>query len=83
MAAIGYVRISSVDQNPDRQIEAIGDVDKLFIDRASGKDTHRPQLEALRAYVRDGSDDVVKVMIASPAPHKTYLLSSRSSSPRA
>lgn len=61
MATIGYVRVSSADQNPDRQIEAIGAVDKLFIDRASGKDTHRPQLEALRAYVRDGSDDVVKV----------------------
>lgn len=61
MATIGYVRVSSVDQNPDRQIEAIGTVDKLFMDRASGKDTHRPQLEALRAYVRDGSDDVVKV----------------------
>ena len=61
MAIIGYVRVSSVDQNPDRQIEAIGAVDKLFVDRASGKDIHRPQLEALRAYVRDGSDDVVKV----------------------
>ena len=31
------------------------------MDYASGKDTHRPQLDALRAYVRDGSDDVVKV----------------------
>lgn len=61
MATIGYVRVSTVDQNPDRQIEAIGDVDKLFVDRASGKDTHRPQLDALRAYVRDSSDDVVRV----------------------
>lgn len=61
MATIGYVRVSAVDQNPDRQIEAIGDVDKLFVDRASGKDTHRPQLDALRAYVRDGSNDVVRV----------------------
>lgn len=61
MATIGYVRVSTADQNPDRQIEAIGTVDKLFVDHASGKDTHRPQLDALRAYVRDGSDDVVKV----------------------
>lgn len=61
MAAIGYVRVSTVDQNPGQQIEAIGTIDKLFINRASGKDTHRPQLEALHAYVRDGSDDVVKV----------------------
>lgn len=61
MVLIGYVRVSTTDQNPDRQIDAIGEVDKLFVDYASGKDTHRPQLDALRAYVRDGSDDVVKV----------------------
>ena len=61
MVPIGYVRVSTTDQNPDRQIDAIGEVDKLFVDYASGKDTHRPQLDALRAYVRDGSDDVVKV----------------------
>lgn len=61
MATIGYVRVSTVDQNSGQQIEAIGTIDKLFIDRASGKDTHRPQLETLRAYVRDGSDDAVKV----------------------
>jgi len=61
MVLIGYVRVSTTDQNPDRQIDAIGEVEKLFVDYASGKDTHRPQLDALRAYVRDGSDDVVKV----------------------
>lgn len=61
MMIIGYVRVSFVDQNPGRQIEAIGTVDKLFMDHASGKDSRRPQLEALRAYVRNGSDDVVKV----------------------
>jgi len=61
MVLIGYVRVSTTDQNPDRQIDAIGEVDKLFVDYASGKDTRRPQLDALRAYVRDGSDDVVKV----------------------
>ena len=61
MALIGYVRVSTVDQNLDRQIEAIGEVDKLFVDRASGKDTHRPQLDALRAYVREGSNDIVRV----------------------
>lgn len=61
MVLIGYVRVSTTDQNPDRQIDAIGEVDKLFVDYASGKGTHRPQLDALRAYVRDGSDDVVKV----------------------
>lgn len=61
MALIGYVRVSAADQNPGRQIEAIGEVDRLFVDHASGKDAHRPQLDALRAYVRDGSSDVVRV----------------------
>ncbi|OTA25515.1 transposase [Alloscardovia macacae] len=61
MAVIGYARVNSVDQNLDRQIEAIGEVDRLFVDKSSGKDAQRPQLDALRAYVREGSNDVVKV----------------------
>ena len=61
MARIGYARVSTVDQNLDRQIEAIGEVERLFVDKSSGKDTHRPQLETLRAYVREGSNDVVRV----------------------
>lgn len=61
MAVIGYVRVSSLDQNLDRQIDAIGEVDRLFVDRSSCKDTHRPQLDALRAYVREGSEDIVRV----------------------
>ncbi len=47
---IGYVRVSSFDQNPERQLEHV-EVDKVFIDQASGKDTQRPQLDALRAFV--------------------------------
>ncbi|WP_314609068.1 recombinase family protein [Rothia mucilaginosa] len=42
-------------------MEAIGEVDKLFVDRASGKDTYHPQLDALCAYVREGSNDIVRV----------------------
>ena len=43
---IGYVRVSSYDQNPERQLEQT-QVGKLFTDKASGKDTQRPQLEAM------------------------------------
>lgn len=50
---IGYVRVSSFDQNPERQLEHV-EVDKVFTDRASGKDAQRPQLDALRAFVREG-----------------------------
>ncbi|MEF8715303.1 MAG: recombinase family protein [Accumulibacter sp.] len=58
---IGYVRVSSVDQNSERQLEAV-QVDRVFTDKASGKDTHRPQLETLLAFVRDGDTVVVHSM---------------------
>ncbi|MCV9186374.1 recombinase family protein, partial [Escherichia coli] len=38
---IGYVRVSSFDQNPERQLEQT-QVSKVFTDKASGKDTQRP-----------------------------------------
>ncbi len=55
---IGYVRVSTADQNPERQLEGI-EVDKKFTDYASGGCANRPQLKALIDYVRD--DDVVIV----------------------
>jgi DNA invertase Pin-like site-specific DNA recombinase len=55
---IGYVRVSSFDQNTDRQLEGI-QTDKLFVDKASGKSTDRPQLAALLNYIRDGDILVV------------------------
>ena len=58
---IGYVRVSSIDQNADRQLEHLG-ADKLFTDKASGKDTNRPQLQALLAYAREGDTIVVHSM---------------------
>lgn len=50
---IGYVRVSSVDQNTGRQLEGIA-LDKVFTDKASGKSRQRPQLEACLEYLRDG-----------------------------
>ncbi len=58
---IGYVRVSSFDQNPERQLEHV-EVDKVFTDKASGKDTQRSQLEALLAFVREGDAVVVHSM---------------------
>jgi DNA invertase Pin-like site-specific DNA recombinase len=55
---IGYVRVSTFDQNPERQLDTIP-VDRTFIDKASGKDATRPQLEALLSFVR--ADDTVVV----------------------
>ncbi|MGJ7496321.1 recombinase family protein [Variovorax sp. RT4R15] len=51
---IGYVRVSSVDQNDARQLDGVA-LDRVFTDKASGKDTDRPQLKALREVVlREG-----------------------------
>ncbi|MGL5784041.1 MAG: recombinase family protein, partial [Alphaproteobacteria bacterium] len=58
---IGYIRVSSADQNPTRQL-ADQRLDKVFTDHASGKDSHRPQLRALLDYVRDGDIVVVHSM---------------------
>lgn len=58
---IGYIRVSTLDQNPDRQLEGV-QVSKVFIDKASGKDTQRPQLDALLGYVREGDTLVVHSM---------------------
>jgi len=58
---IGYVRVSSHDQNLDRQLEGV-ELDRIFIDKASGKDTQRPQLEAMLAFVREGDTVVTHSM---------------------
>jgi DNA invertase Pin-like site-specific DNA recombinase len=56
---VGYVRVSSVGQNPERQIEALAGCERLFTDRLSGKNTERPALTELLGYVREG--DTVRV----------------------
>ncbi len=58
---IGYIRVSTLDQHVERQLEGI-EVDKTFIDKASGKDTKRPQLELLMSFVRTGDTVVVHSM---------------------
>lgn len=58
---IGYIRVSHFEQNPERQLEGIR-LHKKFIDKASGKNTVRPQLEALLDYAREGDTIVVHSM---------------------
>ena len=56
MSKIGYIRVSSVDQNTDRQEVALKElkVDKIFIEKLSGKNTNRPELHRMLDYVREG-----------------------------
>jgi len=53
MAILGYKRVSTTDQNTDRQLLDIK-LDKSFVDYASGSNTHRPQLEDLMLFAREG-----------------------------
>lgn len=56
MANVGYVRVSTVDQNEARQVEALKkhNIEKWFTEKVSGKDTNRPQLQLMLDYVREG-----------------------------
>jgi DNA invertase Pin-like site-specific DNA recombinase len=58
---VGYVRVSTYDQNAERQLEDV-QLDRVFTDKASGKDAKREQLEELLDYVRDGDTVVVHSM---------------------
>ncbi|WP_297397045.1 recombinase family protein [Acidiferrobacter sp.] len=58
---IRYVRVSTFEQNPRRQLEHV-QADRTFTDMASGKDARRPQLEALLAFAREGDTVVVHSM---------------------
>ena len=58
---IGYVRVSTVDQNAARQLEGVV-VERTFTDKASGKDVKRPQLEAMLAFAREGDTIVCHSM---------------------
>jgi DNA invertase Pin-like site-specific DNA recombinase len=58
---IGYIRVSSLDQHEERQLEGI-ELAKTFRDKASGKDTKRPQLDLLLDFVRSGDTVVVHSM---------------------
>ena len=58
---VAYVRVSIVEQNEARQREALKEyvIDRWFIEKASGKDTKRPELQAMLDYIRE--DDTVYV----------------------
>lgn len=60
---IAYIRVSSIDQNEERQIKAFEDmdikIDKFYIDKVSGKSLERPKLKELLDYIR--TDDVLYI----------------------
>ena len=58
---VGYQRVSTLDQNVERQLEGV-ELDRVFTDKASGKDTKRPQLQAALDYLREGDELFVHSM---------------------
>jgi DNA invertase Pin-like site-specific DNA recombinase len=56
MALIGYARVSTTDQNPDAQHDALtaAGCDRIFTDKASGKLARRPQLDRALEFLRRG-----------------------------
>ena len=59
---VGYVRVSTVDQNTGRQevlMKELG-VDKIYVDKQSGKNKERPQLQEMLNFVREGDTLVVE-----------------------
>ena len=59
---VGYVRVSTADQNTARQLDGIELDREPFTDKASGKDANRPGLVELLGYVRDGDELVTHSM---------------------
>jgi DNA invertase Pin-like site-specific DNA recombinase len=58
---VRYTRVSTLDQNTSRQLDD-AQLDRVFTDSASGRDTTRPQLQAMLAFVRDGDTVIVHSM---------------------
>lgn len=59
---VGYVRVSTAEQNEARQDVAMQEqgIEKMFLDKQSGKNADRPQLQAMLAYIREGDCVVVE-----------------------
>lgn len=58
---IGYKRVSTFDQNDERQLAGL-ELDRIFIDKASGKDTNRPQFLEMMRFAREGDRIIVHSM---------------------
>ena len=59
---VGYVRISTAEQNTARQDESLklSGVEKVYTDKLSGKDTARPELQKMMEFVREGDSVTVE-----------------------
>ncbi len=72
---IGYARVSTQEQNESRQTEAFANmgIEKVYLDKQSGKNANRPQLAEMLAYIREG-DVVIAESISRLARNTKDLL---------
>ena len=53
-----YIRVSTIDQNTERQLKDVA-CDRVYEEKISGKDTNRPELQAMLSNIR--ADDVINI----------------------
>ena len=58
MMIFNYIRVSTVEQNTERQLKDIA-CDRIYEEKISGKDTNRPQLQAMLSNIR--SEDIINI----------------------
>ena len=66
---IANVRVSTIEQNEDRQIEALKKyyIERWYIDKFSGKDMSRPKLQEMLSYIREGDTVFIHELLPGPA----------------
>jgi len=69
---VAYVRVSTTEQNEERQVKALEShqIEKWFIEKVSGKDRTRPQLQAMLDFVREG--DTLYIESISRLARRTF-----------
>lgn len=73
---VGYVRVSTAEQNPARQMELMKSlgVEKIYQEKRSGKNTDRPQFNEMLSFLRDGDTLYVESFPACPEAHEICFL---------
>lgn len=72
---IAYVRVSTAEQNEQRQIDALAkhDIERWFTEKVSGKDTNRPQLQAMLEFAEREIPSTSTISAAWPEALLTCL----------
>lgn len=72
---VGYIRVSTVHQEIARQVKQLEEygVDRLFIEKISGKNMDRPQLREMLNFIREGDTVVVESISRAARNTKDFL----------